>query len=166
MPLLLLLPLVCLMPAVFPGQTLRSDGTNWVANSVLYNNGTNVGIGTTNPGAKLQVETSVAGPIATFRNSSNNYGGLILRMDNSDLQANSRNWGIFTDAGGYGNLSFAPSATNTSTPIWSDAKIAFTGSGNVGIGTTNPSTSLHIVAKAFSFDSSRGGLEIDGANWS
>ena len=28
------------------GQTLRHNGTSWIANSVLYNNGTNIGIGT------------------------------------------------------------------------------------------------------------------------
>jgi len=43
------------MPAGSSGQTLRHDGTSWVANSVLFNNGTNVGIGTTTPGAKLEV---------------------------------------------------------------------------------------------------------------
>jgi hypothetical protein len=37
------------------GQTLRHDGSAWVANSVLYNNGTNVGIGTTEPGSLLTV---------------------------------------------------------------------------------------------------------------
>ncbi len=35
------------------GQTLRHDGTTWVANSNLYNNGTNIGIGTTAPAALL-----------------------------------------------------------------------------------------------------------------
>jgi hypothetical protein len=37
------------------GQTLRNDGTDWVADSVLFNNGTNVGIGNTSPTAKLDV---------------------------------------------------------------------------------------------------------------
>jgi len=37
------------MPTGTSGQTLRHDGSNWVANSVIFNNGTNVGIGTTNP---------------------------------------------------------------------------------------------------------------------
>ncbi|MFA5248021.1 MAG: hypothetical protein WC415_02115 [Patescibacteria group bacterium] len=38
------------------GYTLRSNGTNWVSNNLLYNDGTNVGIGTTNPGSyKLNV---------------------------------------------------------------------------------------------------------------
>ncbi len=37
------------LPAGTTGQTLRHDGTNWVASSLIYNNGTNVGIGTTTP---------------------------------------------------------------------------------------------------------------------
>jgi hypothetical protein len=36
------------------GQTLRYDGSSWVANSKLFNNGTNIGIGTTSPSALLQ----------------------------------------------------------------------------------------------------------------
>jgi hypothetical protein len=42
------------------GQTLRHDGASWVANSNLYNNGTNIGIGTTAPNssAKLHVASS------------------------------------------------------------------------------------------------------------
>jgi len=37
------------------GQTLRYDGTSWVANSNIYNDGTNVGIGTSSPVCRLQV---------------------------------------------------------------------------------------------------------------
>ena len=37
------------------GQTLRHDGTTWVANSILYNNGTNVGINTVTPSESLDV---------------------------------------------------------------------------------------------------------------
>lgn len=38
------------------GQTLYWNGTAWTANTNLFNNNTNVGIGTATPGAKLQVE--------------------------------------------------------------------------------------------------------------
>ena len=43
------------------GNTIRSNGTSWVANNNLYNNGTNVGIGTTTPGTyRLKVSGDVA----------------------------------------------------------------------------------------------------------
>jgi len=40
-------------------QTLRHNGTTWIATSNLYNNGTNIGIGTTSPTANLHVNGSV-----------------------------------------------------------------------------------------------------------
>ena len=43
------------LPSGTAGQTLRHDGSNWVANSGIYNNGTYVGIGITTPQAKLNV---------------------------------------------------------------------------------------------------------------
>lgn len=46
-------------PAGSSGQTLRHNGSEWIASSNLYNNGTNVGIGITTPGAKLHVNGDV-----------------------------------------------------------------------------------------------------------
>ena len=43
------------LPAGSSGQTLRHNGTDWVGNSVIYNNGSVVGIGTTNPQRLLEV---------------------------------------------------------------------------------------------------------------
>ncbi len=54
------------LPTGTSGQTLRHDGANWVANSVLYNNGTNIGIGTSTPNAKLDV----VGAIRSTQNTS------------------------------------------------------------------------------------------------
>jgi hypothetical protein len=44
-----------ILPAGTSGQTLRYDGSVWAASSILYNNGSDIGIGTTTPGAKLHV---------------------------------------------------------------------------------------------------------------
>ncbi len=41
------------------GQTLRHDGTGWISNSNLYNDGANIGIGITTPGYKLDVAGQV-----------------------------------------------------------------------------------------------------------
>ena len=46
------------LPSGTSGQTLRHDGTNWIANSNIFNNGTNVGIGTAVPNAPLQLGNS------------------------------------------------------------------------------------------------------------
>ena len=44
-------------PAGSSGQTLRHDGSDWIAASNLYNNGTNIGIGTTSPTSPLHIVT-------------------------------------------------------------------------------------------------------------
>ncbi len=54
-------PSIAGLPAGISGQTMRYDGTNWVANSLLYNNGTNIGVGTTNPTTQLHLYNSVGG---------------------------------------------------------------------------------------------------------
>ena len=38
------------------GQTIHHNGSNWVANSILFNDGGQVGIGTTIPSATLEVK--------------------------------------------------------------------------------------------------------------
>lgn len=43
-----------LPPGVF-GNTLRHDGTSWVGDTLLYNDSTKIGIGTTSPSAKLEL---------------------------------------------------------------------------------------------------------------
>ncbi len=41
------------------GYTLYHDGTNWVSSANIYNTGMYVGIGTTTPGAKLEVNGGI-----------------------------------------------------------------------------------------------------------
>ncbi|HNW70948.1 MAG TPA: hypothetical protein PKI01_11130 [Bacteroidales bacterium] len=43
------------LPDGTDGQTLRNDGTGWVADTMITNNGYNVGIGSTTPSYKLDV---------------------------------------------------------------------------------------------------------------
>jgi hypothetical protein len=40
------------------GQTLRNDGSTWVATSNLYNSGTSIGVGTTSPNASAALDVS------------------------------------------------------------------------------------------------------------
>lgn len=56
-------------------QTLRYDGSTWVANSTIWNDGTNVGIGTTNPQATLDVAGPVFGQMRLWSIHSFNNAG-------------------------------------------------------------------------------------------
>ncbi|MFA5083920.1 MAG: hypothetical protein WC475_00840, partial [Candidatus Paceibacterota bacterium] len=47
------------LPSGTTGQTLRNNGTTWVANSIIYNDGTNVGIGKTPGSYALDVNGNV-----------------------------------------------------------------------------------------------------------
>ena len=61
------------LPSGSAGQTLRHDGTSWVANSTLYNDGTYIGIGT----------SSVSGYRLTIRGGTNDASAYGLRVENS-----------------------------------------------------------------------------------
>jgi hypothetical protein len=54
------------LPTGTSGQTLRHDGTNWVANSTIINTGTNVGIGTTSPVSNLDIQGSLGLKVTTI----------------------------------------------------------------------------------------------------
>ena len=87
----------------------------------------NVGVGTTSPGARLHVDTAVAGYAGKFVN------------DNTATDAN----GILIQAG-TASTEYALNVANTA---GSTNFLVVKGNGNVGIGTTTPAASLH-VAKA------------------
>ena len=40
---------------------LRHDGTNWISNTNLFNNGTNIGIGTTTPESPIHIDKNGGG---------------------------------------------------------------------------------------------------------
>jgi hypothetical protein len=64
------LPVTGLLPTGTSGQTIRHNGTDWVATSVIYNNGTQVGIGTTAPSAGITLEVNGRIKTSTIYESS------------------------------------------------------------------------------------------------
>ncbi len=88
-----------LLPSGTSGQTLRHDGSAWVANSVLFNDGTNVGVGNSGSfltSGRLEVNKSYTNttdgnlvltgslPVFTIRNSSYRFA-LASNYQSSDI---------------------------------------------------------------------------------
>jgi hypothetical protein len=114
-----------------------SAGNNFVIgnntiNAILVNNGGNVGIGTTNPGMKLDV-------VGAIRTDSQIYSSQVYPGYVSDLSAVP-----FGSASDFNTGLYFPSADNLGLVTGGSERIRINSSGNVGIGTTNPTSKLEI----------------------
>jgi hypothetical protein len=77
---------LAILPVGSDGQTLRHDGTNWVANSNLYNSGANVGIGTASPSHSLDIFKSSGDNPELALNNGTNYWGIYNDRSTSELR--------------------------------------------------------------------------------
>ena len=105
------------------GQTLRNEGGNWVANSVLYNNGTNIGIGLINPSHKL----TIAGTDQALRLIGPGGFGSTAQLNFGD-----------------GDFVYLSEDVDDNLLLYASGRTAITG-GNVGIGTTDPGQKLTVA---------------------
>jgi hypothetical protein len=88
------------LPVGSAGQTLRHNGTSWLASSLLYNDGTRIGIGTTAPTEQLEITGNLALPDSTASSGQIRIGGdrSFFILGNNILIG--KNAGNFTMTGG------------------------------------------------------------------
>ena len=137
----------------------KFTGTSALGNSLIFDNGTNVGIGTAAPSFKVQVETSVNGADGIYARNTNTGAsafGIVTAssmVGNLDLKAHSAAHGAWPNtsmlqsgSGFTGGLVLQQQGAN---PIsfWtnSNERMRINAAGNVGIGTTAPAAKLDIV---------------------
>lgn len=117
------------------GYIPKFTASGTIGNSLIYDNGTNVGIGTTSPSYKLHIkETSANAKMYINGENASNTASLIIGRD-------ARNWEIKTDtAANYYRYSI--NYIGTDAPVSNIMTILPTG--NVGIGTASPLGRLQI----------------------
>ena len=106
----------------------------------------NVGIGTTAPGAKLEIESADAHLLKLYRTNSSSAAESVLSFDLNNASGTQTTYAeirgdiqISTAGSEDGNLQFHTSTTGNVSE-----KVRITSTGNVGIGTTAPTQALHL----------------------
>ena len=129
-------------------------GVQWNSNgsNISYTAG-NVGIGTTNPGALLHVNGnarfSKVSLGTTDTSAMVNFGSGTVFFKEDRSSTNSRNWTIRTNNANEGDFQIGHTGSNNGAmadffATSTDAKLTINRSGSVGIGTTNPTSTLHV----------------------
>ncbi|MDD5700052.1 MAG: hypothetical protein PHH00_02560 [Candidatus Nanoarchaeia archaeon] len=118
------------------------NSTSSINNSVIYQNGSYIGIGTASPLGKLSI-TDTADTNSLYIESSGNNAGITL----NSTQAGGRTFQILSSGG-----SAAVPSSLRFYDINGGDRMVINSSGYVGIGTTTPEAKLHVQDGAFVLD--------------
>ena len=116
-----------------------SNTTGGLVNSQIFDNGTNVGIGTASPSSLLFIQSS-SQPTITLKTTATSGGARRTFFDKKDGNDSGWRMGYYGDAVS-GPLIFSPINTGTV----GTGVVTVLNTGSVGIGTTNPTARLDIV---------------------
>lgn len=155
----------------------KFTGSTTLGNSLIYDNGTNIGIGTTSPSSKLHILSYNNNSTLSTSNSAsliihNTYGGSSATGGALFFKSDVGTYNTFAGIGGdlsgstasgsYGHLIFGTKNTATDTQL--SERMRITSGGNVGIGTTLPSEKLEVNGNILSNDGSSGGKILFGSS--
>ena len=136
----------------------KFTGTSTIGNGVVYDDGTNVGIGTASPGYKITIEnsdstvytpTTQATPMASLRNTYGSAGNTQVILAHSTANYSSVwNTGLVETGGGAYTGAYVWQA-RTGVATWAE-RMRINSAGNVGIGTTGPGAKLHVSGSSTS----------------
>jgi hypothetical protein len=121
-------------------------GTNTIGNSLIFDNGTNVGIGNTNTSYTLDVSGTgrftggITAQTGEFLSGGQDGSvGSVVRIGTTNTNAAARNWGIVNSWDNFGDLTFRVSNAQGGNALSAGStKMVILSSGNVGIGTSSP----------------------------
>lgn len=170
------------LPAGTTGQTLWHNGSSWAATSSLYNNNAQIGIGTTDPEARLDIVGSAAQGIKVETSSATGRASLTLKsaggsFDYLELHKHGPSAGGST--GGtipLANLSRLSAGTLagplmlqviSANPMYfvtsNLERMRLTADGNLGINTTAPEAKLHVDGNQWDLTGTEGDFKIGNA---
>jgi len=137
------------LPQATSGQTLRYNGSAWSANSSLYNNGNNIGIGTSTPLMKLHIEDQsgqgILGFNGIFIKTNSAFGGSSVWM-----QTDSDTAAAMVGLSGTGTetpntlLLFQANANPIAFATDGLDRMTINGEGDVSVGHHQPEARLHV----------------------
>ncbi len=132
------------------GQTIRHNGSNWIASNLIYNDGTKVGIGTTNPLANMEVVGDNIGYHFRLSNTTTVGPSLYLNAANKD-------WVIYgtNPAASAGDRKFIIRDYSAATD-----RLIIDENGYVGINEINPTAPLNILGGNWDLNGTDGDLKI------
>jgi hypothetical protein len=145
-------------PNTTANYVLKATTSTTIGNSLIFDNGTNVGIGNTNTTFTFDVtgtgrftgSLGIGGAVDTYQQmtitASTAY--TVLGLYNTSAGSSQRNWSLSTNDITAGDFAIRQSGSAGSNPFagGSLARLYINPSGNVGIGTSSPSRLLTVVS--------------------
>ena len=170
------------LPPGTTGQTLWYNGSSWAATSSLYNNNAQIGIGTVDPEARLDIVGTDEQNIKVETSSATGRASVTLQSTGGDLDylyltKHAPSAGG-TTAGSIPLANLSRVTTGTSAgPLMLQVvsanpmhfvtgnleRMRLTASGNLGINTTSPGAKLHVDGNQWDLTSTEGDFKIGDA---